>query len=217
MSGGEAVVQATRRQLGHWRAQLESGAARVGWKIGFNLAPVQQQLGLEGPVIGHLTSATLVGADGTHSLTGAERPLVEPEIAIAIGPERSMAGLAPAIEVVDMTAMPEDPDDLPAAIEGNVFHRAAAIGSSEDTQDAAGVEAVLTVNGEERGRVDAGSYPLADMIHAVRDALEAAGESLDAGDRIIAGTLTPPQPVEPGDNVVVDLGRLGRIGVEFVS
>jgi 2-keto-4-pentenoate hydratase len=40
-----------------------------------------------------------------------------------------------------------------------------------------------------------------------------AGESLEAGDR----TLTPPQPVAAGDRAAVDLGRLGRLEVEFVS
>jgi 2-keto-4-pentenoate hydratase len=217
VSPDAAVVQATQRQLDRWRAALESGATRVGWKIGFNLRPVQEALGLERPVIGHLTSATLVGADGVHSLAGAQAPLVEPEIAVEIGPEKTIARLAPALEVVDMSEPPGSPDALPGAIEGNVFHRAVAFGRLQDLDSTAGVEALLSINGEERGRADASAYPLADMIHAVRDRLEEAGESLEPGDHIIAGTLTPPQAVAAGDRVAVDLGRLGRLEVEFVS
>ncbi|MEJ7714822.1 MAG: hypothetical protein WKF40_03555 [Thermoleophilaceae bacterium] len=101
------LQDAYQQQLSHWRASLSSGAHRIGWKIGFNPPAVQEKLGLAEPVVGHLTSATLLGADGSHSLAGAENALAEPEIAIEIGPDHSIAGLAPAIEIVDMPAPPE--------------------------------------------------------------------------------------------------------------
>ena len=79
-------MEATRRQLAHWRAALDSGAQRVGWKIGFNAPAIQEHLGLEHSAVGHITTATLVGATGTHSLAGAQNPLAEPEVAIHVGP-----------------------------------------------------------------------------------------------------------------------------------
>ena len=62
---------------------------------------------------------------------------------------------------------------------------------------------------------DASDYPIADMIHAVADTLDAAGEQLEAGDRIIAGALAPPPDVEPGQRLKLDLGPLGAIEVQL--
>jgi 2-keto-4-pentenoate hydratase len=51
------------------------------------------------------------------------------------------------------------------------------------------------------------------VVQLVARLLAAAGEHLREGDRIIGGSLTPQVPVEPGDEVGVDLGRLGRLNV----
>ena len=207
------LVEATRRQLAHWRASLRSGAERVGWKIGFNAPAVQEALGLPHSVIGHLTTATLVGADGSHSLAGAKNPLAEPEIAILVGPDHSIAGLSAAIEVIDMDAIPGGPDEIPGAIEHNIFHRAVAIGPARE-QDTAG-EASFSVDGEVAATADASTVDLPTTVELVAQVLEEAGERLEAGDRIIAGTLTPPQPVRPGGNAALDLGALGSIDIGF--
>lgn len=204
--------EAYQQQLGHWRATLHSGAGRVGWKIGLNVPAVQDKLGIDRSVVGHLTTATLLGADGAHSLTGAEKPMAEPEIAIEIGPDGTIAGLAPAIEVADID---RPLDDVGEVVATNIFHRAVAIGASVDRRTVGGVEAVLTVNGEPAGSADAGATDLAATVELVAETLAAAGESLQAGDRIIAGSLTQPAPVQPGDRACVDLGPLGRLEVSF--
>jgi len=210
------IEEATLQQLGHWRTALGSGAVRVGWKIGFNLPAIQERLGLDRPAIGHLTSATLIGPAATHSLAGAENPLVEPEIAIEVGPDRSIAAVSAAIEVVDMPALP-GPDEVGEAVAGNIFHRAFALGRSHSLEELEGADAELTVNGESRGRANAGAYDLQPMLDVAADTLEEAEESLERGDRIIAGTLTPPAPVNAGDRVAVEIGPLGRIEIEFTN
>ena len=204
--------EAYQQQLGHWRATLHSGAGRIGWKIGLNVPAVQDKLGIDRSVIGHLTTATLLGADGAHSLAGAQKPMAEPEIAIQVGPDGTIAGLAPAIEVADIDRSLDDVGQIVAA---NVFHRAVAIGPSVQLSSAEGIEALLTVNGEQVGSADADATDLGAIITLVDDTLRAAGESLQAGDRIIAGSLTQPAPVEPGDTATVDLGPIGRLEVSF--
>ncbi len=204
--------EAYQQQLGHWRAARHSGAERVGWKIGLNVPDVQEKLGIDRSVVGHLTTATLLGADGAHSLTGAQKPMAEPEIAIEVGLDGTIAGLAPAIEVADIDSPLEDVCHIVAT---NIFHRAVAIGASEPLSSADGIEAVLTVNGEQVGSADAGATDLQAIVALVDETLRAAGESLQAGDRIIAGSLTPPAPVQDGDRVAVDLGRIGRLEVDF--
>jgi 2-keto-4-pentenoate hydratase len=206
---------AYQRQLTHWRAGLDSGAHRIGWKVGLNPPKVQEALSLSGPVVGHLTSATLLGADGAHSLAGAQAPKAEPEIAIEIGPDKTIAGLGPAIELVDIPALPSGPGDVPEVVATNIFHRAVAIGSSKPVQSPDGAAWTFTVDGQVVSEGDASDYPLADMIHAVADTLDEAGESLDAGDRIIAGALAPPPDVQPGQRLKLDLGSLGSIEVQL--
>ena len=207
------LVEATRRQLAHWRASLRSGAARVGWKIGFNAPALQESLGLPHSVVGHLTTATLVGADGTHSLAGAQNALAEPEVAILVGPDHSIAGLSAAIEVIDMEAIPNGPDEIPWAIEHNIFHRAVAIGPAREQDTAA--EATFSVDGEVAATADASTVDLPGTVELVARVLDEAGERLEAGDRIIAGTLTRPQPVRPGGSAALDLGALGSIDIGF--
>ena len=56
---------------------------------------------------------------------------------------------------------------------------------------------------------------LAETIRLVADLLGAGGERLRAGDRIIAGSLTAPVPVEPGDAVELELGELGLVGLSI--
>jgi len=200
--------EAYRQQLRHWRSALHSGADRVGWKIGFNAPSLQRQLGLQRPAVGHLTTATLVGADGSHSLAGAEHPLVEPELAIEVGPDGRVSGLGAAFEVIDMdrALTAETAAEVVAA---NIFHRAAVIRPSHEPIPLDGITAKISGGREQRDPVSASAVDVEGTVALTLETLEQAGESLQAGDRIIAGALTPPLPVEPGDLLRLDLGPLG--------
>jgi 2-keto-4-pentenoate hydratase len=209
------LEDAYQQQLSHWRASLSSGAHRIGWKIGFNPPAVQEKLGLSEPVVGHLTSATLLGADGSHSLAGAENPLAEPEIAIEIGRDQSIVGLAPAIEIVDIPALPEGPDEVGDVVAANIFHRAVAIGPSAEVDSAEGIEANFSINGQVTRTADAATVDLQGTVELVARVLEGAGERLEAGDRIIAGALAPPPEVSAGGTLNLDLGALGSLEVSL--
>ena len=207
--------EAYQQQLTHWRKTLSSGAHRIGWKVGLNPPDVQEKLGLDDPVIGHLTSATLVGADGSHSLAGAEAPKAEPEIAIEIGADHSIVGLAPAIEIVDIAAPPSGPDEVGDVVALNIFHRAVAIGSSQDVQTTDGIEANLAIDGQVARTADASGVDLNAIVELTARVLEEAGERLEAGDRIIAGALAPPPDITPGGPLSLDLGAIGCIEIDL--
>jgi 2-keto-4-pentenoate hydratase len=85
-------------------------------------------------------------------------------------------------------------------------------------QDAAvgGIEARIEVSGQERASAPA-QVDLADTIRLVADLLAACGERLKEGDRIIAGTLTPPVPVSAGDQVRAELGPLGAVELSLTG
>jgi 2-keto-4-pentenoate hydratase len=212
------VVAGLHEQFTSWRAELQGGAERVGWKIGLNVPEVQQALEIEEPVIGYLTSATQLAPGGSFDATGAVSLMAEPEVAVVIGRDvepgtgmdearEAIEALAPAIELVDVGV---GRGDVQAILAGNVFHRAVVIGQPRPALMDGQLRGALSVGGEER---EAGDVPgdLADVVELTARLLGEVGERLQAGDRIIAGALTPQVPVGPGDELVVDLGRLGSV------
>lgn len=208
------LEEAMQRQLGHWRSALGSGDQRIGWKIGLNAPAVQQRLGIERSVVGHLTSATLLRPGGTHSLAGAIKPFVEPEIAIEVDGEGTILGLGAAIEIVDFDHPIEDAAEIVAE---NIFHRAVVICPSSQRTGADDIQARVSVDGDQRETGDAGATDLADTVAVVDATLRTVGERLEHGDRIIAGSLTAPLPVQPGERVTLDLGELGTIEIDFAG
>ena len=211
-------------QLARWRAALAAGAVRVGWKIGLNDPRLQQHLGLETCVLGHLTLATTIVPGDAHSLAGGTMVGVEPEVAIHVGrdvpagAERrevvdAVVGLGAALEVVDIDAPFDDVERIVAA---NVFHRGVLFGMARPERAGGaldGVTARALRNGNAVETVDAAAAcgDVAEIVRFVADTLAACGERLRAGDWIIAGSLTRPLWVKPDDVVGVDLGPLGSL------
>jgi 2-keto-4-pentenoate hydratase len=137
------------------------------------------------PVFGYLTSATLdVPAAATHA---------DVEVVVVVGSDE----LGVALELVDLRRPPE------GFLETNVMHRAFALGPTGRTPG----EARLIVNGEVRGAKPARADHAA-TVAAIGRLLEAAGERLESGDRIITGSVVQV-PVGPGDDVVAEIDGIG--------
>jgi 2-keto-4-pentenoate hydratase len=214
-AGGDRVASGLRSQfeaLAHRRA---AGAELIGWKVGLNAAPVQQHFGISRPVLGHLTTASLIEPGSSHSVAGGVRVGVEPEVAIHVGEGGAIESLGPAIEVVDL-----DPaiTELEAILAGNVFHRGVVLGPAVEGFDAAEL-ATITATVEKNGSVaerarfaDTGEAP-ADVVVLIAERLALVGEELRQGQVIIGGSLTPIVFVQPGDSIEVDLGPLGRLAL----
>ncbi len=200
-----------RALLARREAELGAGAQAVGWKVGFNLPAAWERLGIDAPVAGYLTGATVVEPGAAVSLAGWTKPMLEPEIAITVGEDGAVAALAPAIEVVDVDLPFED---VEAILAGNIFHRAVAFGSATEGASLADFSCRVSHNGEPARSADSTEDP-AETVARVAAFLDAHGAALRPGDRIIAGTLTPPLAVAPGDEVEVDLATLGRVSLRF--
>jgi 2-keto-4-pentenoate hydratase len=213
----DRVARGLAAQLAGLAEERAAGAELIGWKIGLNAAPVQKHLGLSRPVVGHLTSRSLIEPGSSHSLAGGTRVGVEPEVALHLGEGGRIEALGPAIEVVDL-----DPafDELEAILAANVFHRGVVLGPRAPGLGAGDLDdltAVVTRDGvvEQRAAfAETGERP-GDVVRLVAERLALAGERVRPGEVIIAGSLTPIVFVEPGDSVEVDLGPLGRLAVEF--
>jgi hypothetical protein len=190
---------AMREQL----ARRAPGATRVGWKVGQG---DRERIG-DGIVVGHLTAATVLEPGSTYRGRGGDLH-ADAEVAIEVGEGGRPAGYAVALEIVDLGGT-DDPREIVA---GNIFHRAVAFGPIRPSLPH-GLRATLSAGGKQRTRPVPDDQP-AERLAAVARVLGAVGEELEPGDRVITGSLVQ-LPVASGDEVVADIGVLGRVGVRI--
>ncbi|HEY7455039.1 MAG TPA: fumarylacetoacetate hydrolase family protein [Thermoleophilaceae bacterium] len=203
-----SIERGTEALLTRRREQLAQGAEPIGWKVGFNVPDVQRKLGIDAPLAGFLTTDSLIeGSWDDYPV------IVESEVAVEIGPDgRTIAALLPALELAD-------PPDLELGVEqilaGNIFHRAVAFGPRVETEAPGGAR--IIVNGEVQHELlpQETAANLTAMVEAVAARLDAAGEELSPGDRIITGVLAPPHEASEGDTVRLELDALGSVELRF--
>ena len=213
------LASALDTQLRDWRSALAGGAERVGWKLGMG---DRERMG-GGPVIGHLTSATRLPAGATYRASGSAVLHADAEVALELGHDvgpgadvataaAAIARFGAALELVDLTQLEGEPDRV---VETNVFHLGVAFGPLERSALTAPAKGRLIVNGEVRAE-DSARADYAELVHVVAALLAAMGEQLRAGDRLITGSVVQV-PVRVGDDVVADLGELGRVQLSVRS
>ncbi len=208
----ERIERGMRRQLELRASLLDGGATHLGWKVGLNAPPVQRQLGIDGPVAGFLTDATLLADGEAFTLPeGVETVSAEPEIGVEIGPDgSSIATLMPALEIVHFDRPLDQLEDMLAY---DIFHRAVALGPRSPGPAAT---ARVLVNGEQRHELTIDT-DLDQIVGAVARRLADAGEQLHPGDVIITGTLVPPIEVGAGDRVQLELDPIGSVDVPLAA
>ena len=212
-----AVLSGLEAQSARLRERLAAGERRVGWKIALNDPRVQSALGIEAPVIGYLTSATIVPDGGTHALAGATRPAIEPEVAVHVGGGGRVEALGAALEVIDVDLPFED---LGAILERNVFHRAAVLGTPvSEANEVSGLTARLRTDGAVEAEIDVGAAALDPdaVVRLVGGYLETVGDAVRPGDVIIAGSLVTALPLERDARVELEIERLGSVAVDIRS
>ena len=198
----ERLRFALQQQLLEWRAELATGAERVGWKIGRGTEAEPW-----GPVVGHLTSATRLEPGAAFDASGTTDLRVDAELAVEVGEDGHAVGFAAALELVDLD---RPADEVDSVVTSNLFHRAFVLSASlPHLPDA--LEARIVVDGEIRGEGAAAAYDPA-LLERVSELLGSAGERLEPGDRVITGAVVQV-PVAPGNEVAVELGDLGRLSV----
>ncbi len=206
-----ALSRGMRLLLARRTADIAGGASSVGWKIGFNAPAVQQHFGISEPVVGYLMD-TGVSADGATVPVGRwTAPAIEVEVAIRVGPDGEVAGLAPALELVDLD-LPFD--DLEPILAGNVFQRGVVFGAEVPGVDPWAVRVAVERDGDTVAEGELSEDPAATVAF-VRAFLDAHGAKLEPGERIIAGSMIAPLAVAPGDDLRVSFGPLGVLGVSF--
>jgi 2-keto-4-pentenoate hydratase len=213
-------------QLTERRLRIEAGEASLGWKLGMGVPAAMSKLGTDAPLVGFLLAPARVDDGGSVSLDGWGNAKLEPEIAVHMGAdlpagasradaEAAIAGLGPAIELVDLDASADDPEAILAA---DIFQRHVLLGPVTEGATAAGTSARALKNGDEAAATadatEATGDPVELVLH-VANVVGAAGETLRAGEVVICGSVVPALDVAPGDTVEVRLDPLGALTITF--
>ena len=220
----ESLRSGIARMLQARSVALRRGERPIGWKLAFGAPTFLERFGLTGPVIGFLTDAGLRSTGSEVPTAGWTRAVAEPEIAAHIGKdvddladiEAAIYALGPAIELADIDIPPED---IEAALAGNVYHRAVVLGDADRGRAGAGVDG-LTGNvfrdGEQVAEVEdmeAHTGSFIDILRHTGALLQAAGETFRAGEVVILGSLVPPLAVEPGQEIRFEVTSMSPISV----
>jgi 2-keto-4-pentenoate hydratase len=186
-----------------------------------------ERLRISAPLIGFLMRDAIVPSGRTVSIEDWTKPAAEPELAVHLGKTvapgsdrdttmQAIAGLGPAIELADVDHPAED---VEGTLARNIYQRHLIMGP---LQIAGG-----SIEGL-RARVEHGDVEIADttelealtgelisIVQHTANVLGFFGESLDAGHIIIAGSITPPIWVKPGEDIVFHLSGCEPISVHF--
>ena len=224
------VVRGMQAQLAARRKRLDAGDQPLGWKVGFGAPAMLQLLNISAPLVGFLTQNARVQSGGSVSFAGWSKPVLEPEIAVHIGRDvpadadgetarAAIAGISPAIEIVDLTAPPQDPERI---LGDNIYQRHVVLGGAGPAlagAAAAGLTCRIIRRGTESARTtdpQANTGEWIGIVRHVADVLAAFGERLRAGEIIITGSVVPPLAIEPDEDAIAfEVDPIGGITVRF--
>ena len=226
------IARGMAEQLRRRRELLNSGRRPLGWKLAFGGPAAMERLHTNAPLIGFLMQDALVPSGSTLSINGWTKPAAEPEITVHLGKDLSagadretakaaIAGLGPAIEVADVDHPSEDVEGTLAC---DIYQRHIILGRSDPAHAGGlldGLVARVLRNGTEVASIaDPQSLQiltgeLIDIVRHTANLLAAFGETLRAGEIIIAGSIIPPIWIAPGEEIVFDLARVDTISIRF--
>jgi 2-keto-4-pentenoate hydratase len=192
------------------------GDVRVGWKIGHGIEEIDV-LGADLPVVGWLSTRTMLTEGETYSAHHARELRGETEIAVelrkAVEAEAdddavrdAISGVRVALEIVDVA---RPPYDAQAIIVGNVFHRAVGFGTALGPLAGSLGRATLTIDGQVHHQGRKTPSPVS-AVGDVAKLLGLCGARLTAGDRILTGSVVHV-PVSPGDDLHAGIEGLGGV------
>ncbi len=228
------ICRGMTEQLRRRRVLLSSGHKPLGWKLAFGGPTAMERLHTDAPLVGFLMQSALVPSGSTLSVDGWTKPAAEPEITVYLGKDlpagadrettkAAIAGLGPAIEVADVD---HPSDDVEGTLACDIYQRHVILGRSDPARTGVvldGLSARVLRNGAEFANItDLQSLQnltgeLLDIVRHTVDLLAAFGETLQAGQIIIAGSIIPPIWIEPGEEIVFNLAPVDTISIRFAS
>jgi 2-keto-4-pentenoate hydratase len=225
------INRGMEQQLRSRRDLLAAGGKPLGWKLAFGGPAALERLRINAPLVGFLMADAVTASGSTISFTGWKKPAAEPELTVYLGKDlaagadrqtiaNAIAGLGPAIELADVD---HPSDDVEGTLARNIYQRHVILGGCDATHAGGtlpGLNARVFRNGAEMANTsdfEALTGELITITGHVADLLAQFGETLRAGEIIIAGSITPPIWVEAGETIGFHLEPLQRIFIKFAS
>jgi 2-keto-4-pentenoate hydratase len=209
------ILSGMQQQLGSRGELLALGKKPLGWKLAFGGPAALERLRINAPLIGFLMADAVVPSGSTISFAGWKKPAAEPEIAVYMGKDLAssndrkatmdaIAGLGAAIELADVD---HPSDDVEGTLARNIYQRHVVLGGCDMKHaggSLSGLNARVFRNGAEMANTsdfEALTGELISIVGHVANLLAHFGETLRAGQIIIAGSITPPIWVEAGESI----------------
>ncbi|MAA74080.1 MAG: 2-oxo-3-hexenedioate decarboxylase [Salinisphaeraceae bacterium] len=227
IADGYEVQKALRAR---WVAR---GERVLGFKAGLTSRAKMEQMGVDAPGFGILTSAMARPENSAISVTDLIHPRVEAELAFMMKDELSGSAVSvddvlaatdyviPALEIID-SRFEQFKFDLESVIADNCSSARFVTGGRPMNVDQLDDLRTLGVVIEKNGNIEEMAataavlnHPANAIIEIVRH-LHAHGESLPAGSLILTGGVTAAIPAAAGDSMVARYQHLGSISVRFV-
>jgi 2-keto-4-pentenoate hydratase len=226
------IARGMAEQLRRRRELLNSGRKPLGWKLAFGGPAAMERLHTNAPLVGFLMQDAVVPPGSTLSIAGWKKPAAEPEITVHLGKnlpagsdretaKAAIAGLGPAIELADVD---HPSDDVEGTLAGDIYQRYIILGHSDPARAGGLLDdlaARVLRNGSEIANITQPQYlqaltgELIDIVRHTANLLAVFGESLRAGEIIIAGSIIPPIWIAPDEEIVFELAPVDTISVRF--
>jgi 2-keto-4-pentenoate hydratase len=209
------IARGMAEQLRRRRELLDSGSKPLGWKLAFGGPAAMERLHTNAPLV-----------------RGWTKPAAEPEITVHLGKDlpagadretakAAIAGLGPAIEVADVD---HPSDDVEGLLASDIYQRHIILGRSDPARTGDlldGLAAQVFRDGTEIAKItdpqtlQGLTGELLDIVRHTANLLAVFGESLRAGEIIIAGSIIPPIWIAAGEEIAFHLAPVDTISVRF--
>lgn len=227
---GLTMEDATAVRAGYVARLLGRRGPVVGYKAALTSAQAQQRFGLNAPVYGFLLrDMLLASASRLHRPNGALAPMIEADLVVRVGSaaindaasaREVLAALDAVFPFIELPALPfAGAADAPAFVAANagawrgVLGAPLALRADQDWAQRLRAVRVRLDDGDGAALgTGVGTNLLGDPLAVViwlRDALRADGRRLERGDLLSLGSLTPPQAVPWGSEVIATYENLG--------
>lgn len=190
------------------KLRVASGDRLIGYKVGCTGPGTTQQFGMEGPIRGRLFESEVRRPGDALNFDDFAHLAIEGEMAVRIGPDRTIAAAFPVIELHHYVFRGAR-RTLPELIANNGLNA----GFVPPPDDWLGSKAyidrsgVLSVRINDRLVSSGGLWPMSgganSSLHWLRRQLAATRDDLPPGDIILTGTPLELYPVHKGDQVAV--------------
>jgi 2-keto-4-pentenoate hydratase len=226
-----SLADAYHVQVNLLRRWQSEGKKLAGWKIGMSGAAIRARMGLTEPFTGYLLDSGHFDSGHAFAFDTLPRAIIESELCFTIGQRLSGPGVnrqqvlsaigavAPAFEIAytgsimaDMALGIADGAGQLAFVTGN------AVTPYPRGLDLGAISVELRRNGGSLDRAinrDVNDDPL-ECIAWLANHLAKYDLALEAGERIITGSITKPAPIGKDDHFEGVFAGIGRVSASFV-